>query len=199
VPRLALLAGALYVLVAFGWRTWLQVRRTGESGFRGFSGGPAGRAAGALLAAAAVSCSLAPLAALAGRPAPPEALAHPALHVAGLLLVLGATALTALAQLQMGDSWRIGVDPRERTALVTDGLFRAVRNPIFTGMGLAVLGLALAVPNLLSAAGLALLALGLELHVRRVEEPYLLRQHGDRYREYAARVGRFLPGIGRLR
>ena len=31
-----------------------------------------------------------------------------------------------------------------------------------------------------------------------VEEPYLLKVHGSAYAEYAARVGRFLPGVGRL-
>ena len=40
---------------------------------------------------------------------------------------------------------------------------------------------------------------GLELHVRFIEEPYLLRVHGEQYAAYAAQVGRFLPGIGRLR
>jgi protein-S-isoprenylcysteine O-methyltransferase Ste14 len=46
----------------------------------------------------------------------------------------------------------------------------------------------------------ALLALvgALELQVRRVEEPHLLRVHAATYRDYAARTGRFLPGIGRL-
>jgi len=34
--------------------------------------------------------------------------------------------------------------------------------------------------------------------VRAVEEPYLLDTHGDAYRGYATRVGRFLPGVGRL-
>ena len=43
-----------------------------------------------------------------------------------------------------------------------------------------------------------MIALGLELQVRSVEEPYLLRTHGDAYRAYASRVGRFVPGIGRL-
>jgi protein-S-isoprenylcysteine O-methyltransferase Ste14 len=37
-----------------------------------------------------------------------------------------------------------------------------------------------------------------ELHVRRVEEPYLRRTHGDEYAAYAAQVGRFVPGIGRM-
>ena len=40
--------------------------------------------------------------------------------------------------------------------------------------------------------------IALEIQVRLVEEPYLLRQHGDAYRNYAARVGRFVPGLGRL-
>jgi len=39
---------------------------------------------------------------------------------------------------------------------------------------------------------------GLELHVRHVEEPYLLQTHGDAYRAYAASAGRFVPGVGRL-
>ena len=45
---------------------------------------------------------------------------------------------------------------------------------------------------------MVVIALGLELQVRAVEEPYLLRTHGDAYRAYAARVGRFLPGVGRF-
>jgi protein-S-isoprenylcysteine O-methyltransferase Ste14 len=36
------------------------------------------------------------------------------------------------------------------------------------------------------------------LQVRAVEEPYLLSVHGDAYATYAARVGRFVPGVGRL-
>jgi protein-S-isoprenylcysteine O-methyltransferase Ste14 len=32
-----------------------------------------------------------------------------------------------------------------------------------------------------------------------VEEPYLLRSHGGRYASYASRVGRFVPGFGKLK
>jgi SAM-dependent methyltransferase len=38
----------------------------------------------------------------------------------------------------------------------------------------------------------------LEVQVRLVEEPYLLRTHGRAYAEYGARTGRFVPGLGRL-
>ena len=99
----------------------------------------------------------------------------------------------------MGDSWRGDVDPDVRTPLVTSGPFALVRNPIFSGAALTVTGLALVVPNVLSLAMLVLFRAGLEIQVRLVEEPYLLRVHGEAYRRYAARTGRFVPGVGRLR
>jgi protein-S-isoprenylcysteine O-methyltransferase Ste14 len=45
---------------------------------------------------------------------------------------------------------------------------------------------------------LALTLLGIEMQVRAVEEPYLKRIHGEAYLHYAKRVGRFVPGFGRL-
>jgi protein-S-isoprenylcysteine O-methyltransferase Ste14 len=117
-------------------------------------------------------------------------------HAVGIALATSGIVLTFCAQLAMGDSWRVGVDPEERTALVTGGPFKLVRNPIYSTVIPTVLGLALMVPNALSIAGLAVLVTALELQVRRVEEPHLLRSYGDAYAEYAARVGRFVPGLG---
>jgi protein-S-isoprenylcysteine O-methyltransferase Ste14 len=91
------------------------------------------------------------------------------------------------------------VDPTEETALVSGGLFRWVRNPIFTSMLLLLAGLALIAPAAPSVASFFVALAGLELQVRLVEEPYVSRVHGEAYRAYAARVGRFLPCIGRLR
>jgi len=105
---------------------------------------------------------------------------------------------TIVAQLQMGDSWRIGVDQHETAPLVTVGLFGHVRNPIFSALLLAAVGLLLMVPNVLSAMALASTFLGIEIQVRRVEEPYLTRVHENRYLLYARRVGRFFPRIGCL-
>jgi protein-S-isoprenylcysteine O-methyltransferase Ste14 len=99
----------------------------------------------------------------------------------------------------MGTSWRIGVDDSERTDLVTDGPFALVRNPIFAAMLPTSLGLVLIVPNVAAVAGFVCLVVALELQTRAVEEPYLLRAHGSTYADYAGRVGRFVPGLGRLR
>jgi protein-S-isoprenylcysteine O-methyltransferase Ste14 len=106
--------------------------------------------------------------------------------------------ITVKAQLDMGASWRIGVDHSERTELATRGLYRHARNPIYSGMLLVWVAEALLVPNAVSIAGLAITFIAIELFVRRVEEPHLVGVHGDAYRAYARAVGRFLPGIGRL-
>jgi protein-S-isoprenylcysteine O-methyltransferase Ste14 len=116
----------------------------------------------------------------------------------GLVLALCGLVATLVAQYQMSDSWRIGVDARETTPLVTVGLFALVRNPIFSGTLLAMAGLFLMAPNQISAVGFGALILGLEVQVRAVEEPHLVRVHGTRYLAYAQAVGRFLPWIGRL-
>lgn len=99
----------------------------------------------------------------------------------------------------MGPSWRTPVDPTERPALVTHGVFAIVRNPIYTSFNVIVLGLTLLVPNAIALTGLVMNITGSHLQVRLIEDPYLHHIHGHAYHEYAARVGRFAPGIGRLR
>lgn len=199
-PQRVLLVLLVYVLVVFGGRSWLQYRRSGSTGFRGLSG----RAfsvewwGGVLLVVGLLASLLAPLLALLGAPLlllPPPA-ARVATGAGSLLLAAGFVG-TVLAQLAMGPSWRIGVDPSERTALITHGPFRLVRNPIFTSMLLTSLAVCLLVPGPCALGGFAAALLGLELQVRVVEEPYLLRAHPE-YAAYAARVGRFVPGLGRL-
>ena len=193
----ALLLYAVYLALAFGLRGWLQWRRTGDTGFRfgAFAASPAERAGGVLFVLALVLGLAAPVLALCEALGAFEAIRAPRL---GLLLTLAGIAGTLHAQLEMGSSWRVGVDPSERTALRTDGPFRWVRNPIFSWMILTATGLALLVPNAASGLGLVALVVGIELQVRRVEEPYLLRTHGAAYADYAARTGRFLPGVGKL-
>ncbi|WP_202120991.1 methyltransferase family protein [Streptomyces sp. BA2] len=94
-----------------------------------------------------------------------------------------------------------GVPPStpRNTPLVTTGPFRLVRNPIYAALTVVIASLALAVPNAIAVLGLAVMALGIEIQVRRIEEPYLQSIHGNDYQRYAARTGRFLPGLGRER
>ncbi|NRQ38869.1 isoprenylcysteine carboxylmethyltransferase family protein [Nonomuraea sp. NN258] len=195
----ALIIYLAWALLAFGLRSWTQWRRTGDAGFRG-----AGLARGSLqwwarilFAAALIGGLAGPVAGLAGLSPLPGA-DRPALQAAGTALALLGTAATLAAQTSMGTSWRVGVAENETTDLVTSGAFAFARNPIFTAMIVTAAGLTAMVPNLVSLAALVLAMVSIELQVRAVEEPYLLRVHGTAYQQYASRVGRFLPGIGRL-
>ena len=200
MATLALACYVLYLALAFGLRTLLQLRSTGSTGFHGIGGTPGSAQwfAGVLFTVAIVVGAAAPVLALVDAVEPLGALDGRAAHVAGLILFAVGLGATLAAQLAMGNSWRIGVDPDERTKLVTTGPFALVRNPIFSAMLPTSLGLVLMVPSWVAITGFAALVLALQLQVRVVEEPYLLRAQGRRYAEYAARVGRFVPGVGRL-
>lgn len=196
----ALVGCVVFFTLAFGLRSVVQYRRTGATGFVGVKGRPGSADwwGGGLFAAAMVGAFVAPVLQLVGAvegydiPFPRMA------QIVGCLLYAVGVAGTLWAQFAMGDSWRIGVDSSARTALVAGGPFRWVRNPIYTAMSIATIGLVLLVPNVVALMTLAVLAVALQIQVRLVEEPYLTKAHGEVYRRYAASAGRFLPRIGRM-
>jgi protein-S-isoprenylcysteine O-methyltransferase Ste14 len=192
VVWIALTLDVVFLVAAFGVRTALQWRRTGDTGWRvgrPRSGGELGARVLLVGSAVLLGVSLA---------APGE---DPGLEVSatGVVVCAGTIALVLVAQLQMGSSWRIGVDADERTTLVTEGLYRWMRNPIYTGMVGFAAGQVLLLPSAWSVAAAVAMTLGVELQVRVVEEPYLRRTHGESYSAWAARAGRFIPLVGRDR
>lgn len=188
-------------ILTLGVRVVIQLRRTGSTGLIGLrkGAGPADWLSGALFIGGMALVVTSVLQVLSGGLEPIGAVDVAALHVAGTLLAATGGLAVFAAQLGMGESWRVGVADGERTDLVTGGWFSICRNPIYTSMIAAWTGFVLMVPTWLGIVAVPLIALGLELQVRAVEEPYLLRAHGDAYRDYASRVGRFVPGLGRLR
>jgi protein-S-isoprenylcysteine O-methyltransferase Ste14 len=91
----------------------------------------------------------------------------------------------------MGNAWRIGIDDENPTELVTSGIFRLSRNPIFLGVRLNFVGLFLVLPN---AVTLVIWLLGdamLQIQVL-LEEEYLRQAHGEAYQKYIQQVRRWL-------
>lgn len=198
MPNLALALCLLWFVALFVVRTAIQLRNTGSTGLKGFHGriGSLPWTAGAMTSLGFVLTPLAPAATLLGWPGGASFVTQPIVHALGAAATLAGIVGALRAQLEMGDAWRVGVDESERTQLVTSGLFARVRNPIFSFMGISAVGILLLVPSAFTLAAVTLAAAGIALHVRWVEEPHLERTHGRAYVEYAARVGRFFPGVG---
>ena len=121
------------------------------------------------------------------------------MHAAGIVLFAIGLAVTVGSQQWMGRSWRVGVDERERTELVTARPVRDRAQPDLHGHHGGGRGLALIVPSIASFASVLFMLGSLEAQTQFVEEPYLMRVHGEEYLRYARRVARFVPGIGPLR
>ncbi len=122
----------------------------------------------------------------------------------GATLWLGVCLLTLGTLLYLRCVWDFAVSGGGTPApidapkrLVTNGVYRYSRNPIYVAVLIAIAGWASLFQALVLAAyGIVLFAL-YSLVVQRHEEPHLARQFGDEYAAYAATTGRWLPRLRR--
>jgi protein-S-isoprenylcysteine O-methyltransferase Ste14 len=113
------------------------------------------------------------------------------LKTIGLVLIHISLLWIAIAQYQMNNSWRIGIDEKNKTDLVTKGIFSLSRNPIFLGMIISVLGIFLILPNALSF--FTTVATYFIIHIQiRLEEVFLQGQHGKQYLAYKKNTKRLI-------
>ena len=96
-----------------------------------------------------------------------------------------------IAQSHMANSWRIGIDEKNKTKLVTKGLFSFSRNPIFLGIMIANMGLFLVIPNAFTLLIISLSTISINTQIR-LEEEFLKREFGKDYFEYAKKVRRWI-------
>ena len=96
-----------------------------------------------------------------------------------------------ISVLCMKDSWRAGIPDRDRTELVTDGIYAFSRNPAFLGFDLQYIGVLLMFCNLLTAAFTVFAVSMLHLQILQ-EERYLTATFGRAYLDYRHRVFRYL-------
>ena len=113
------------------------------------------------------------------------------LSTIGFVLIHIALVWVSIAQYQMSNSWRIGIDEENKTELVTKGIFSKSRNPIFLGMIISVFGLFLITPNALTFC--LTVATYIVIHIQiRLEEEFLERIHGSEYTNYKNKTKRLL-------
>jgi protein-S-isoprenylcysteine O-methyltransferase Ste14 len=118
-----------------------------------------------------------------------------ACRLLGCLLLLAGSgmSLAAVLTLRRGATFDAG---GETETLITTGVFRLSRHPVMLGLGLIYLGFFLLLPSVVLAVGLLLFAVNGRFRMA-FEEAELTRRFGPLYQDYAARVGRLGPRLGR--
>lgn len=111
----------------------------------------------------------------------------------GFIIGMIGIVFTMISQYQMGDSWRIGVDANETTSLKTGGLYAKSRNPIYFGILLFWVGLCLTQISSIIWLCAVICWVCIELIVRKVEEPYLIKIHKNDFTDYAKKTNRYCP------
>jgi protein-S-isoprenylcysteine O-methyltransferase Ste14 len=118
-----------------------------------------------------------------------------ALRWAAVAVGVAALALSIDCWLRMGSNWRMAVTPDQQTSLVTSGLYSRVRHPIYALSILLMLCTVIVAPTV-PVASVAAIHVALMVAKARNEERFLTERHGESYRRYARRTGRFVPRLG---
>ena len=186
----------LFFALAMFWRSYIAWKRTGINPYKLGNGDTVHDFVGKLFRLTLIASALIVFA-FSFLEGSYELLIHISWMDSSILAIIGLTLLmialiwVLVAQLQMGDSWRIGIDEQTTSPLVRHGLFGVSRNPIFLGMIVMLVGLMLTIPT---AITLLVTILGIILiHIQvRLEESFLLEKYGEDYRTYQARVRRWI-------
>jgi protein-S-isoprenylcysteine O-methyltransferase Ste14 len=118
----------------------------------------------------------------------------PLMQWPALAIAMVAYLLTLVCWQKMGRSLRLGIDPEEKTTLIVKGPYSRIRHPIYALSSLFMLATAAVWPSPAMLVIAVIHLIFLQSEARR-EEANLLRVHGDVYREYCAKTGRFLPKV----
>ncbi|MDY8109919.1 protein-S-isoprenylcysteine O-methyltransferase [Fulvimarina sp. 2208YS6-2-32] len=113
----------------------------------------------------------------------------------GMAVAILALVLFRLTHKALGKMWSVSLDLREKHKLVTSGIYRRVRHPMYTAFWSMALAQALLVPNVV--AGLSGLVGFGTLFFLRVgpEEKMMESAFGEDYRLYCERTARIIPGV----
>ena len=112
-----------------------------------------------------------------------------------LFLAIIGLIITVIGQHQMGSSWRAIVAKSKNTQLITHGLFKYSRNPVYMGTLILFFSVVILFPHILMLICYLFAYLSIELLVRFDEEPHLKKLHGEEYDKFCKRVNRFFPKV----
>lgn len=120
---------------------------------------------------------------------------HPIVFALGVLAAIAALVMFRLTHKALGAMWSVSLELKQEHRLVTSGVYRHLRHPMYTAFWLMALAQALLLSNWM--AGLAGLVGFGTLYVLRVgeEERMMEEAFGEEYRLYSARTKRIIPFV----
>jgi protein-S-isoprenylcysteine O-methyltransferase Ste14 len=120
---------------------------------------------------------------------------HPVPLLTGALCLLLGLWLFHQSHARLGTNWSITLEVRENHQLVTHGIYRRVRHPMYLALLIYSLGQALVLPNWLAGPSYGV-SMVLLLALRMgPEERMMLEEFGKDYEAYMATTKRLIPGI----
>lgn len=120
---------------------------------------------------------------------------RPAQAWLGLLVAIAALVMFRLTHKALGRNWSVSLEVRESHTLISDGIYRYLRHPMYTAFWLWAVAQALLLPNWFAGCA-GLVGFGILFFGRmKREEELMLESFGEDYRKYMARTDRVIPWI----
>ncbi len=188
-------AKAAVVLIMVGWYV-IRFRYARRSRRTPVARSARGRLETVLLAISLTGLGIVPFVYVAtGFPAFADYAFRPALAWLGLFFAIAALVMFRLTHKALGRNWSISLELRQDHRLITEGVYRHVRHPMYTAFWLWAVAQALLLPNWF--AGFAGIVGFGALFFGRIarEERMMMESFGDEYRAYMQRTSRVIPGI----
>jgi protein-S-isoprenylcysteine O-methyltransferase Ste14 len=118
----------------------------------------------------------------------------PWLDLVGVVITVAGLGVAIWARAFLGRNWSSTVTIKVEHELITNGPYRWVRHPIYSGMILALLGTALARDQVRGCLAVVLLYAGFKIK-SGIEERFMLNTFGAEYESYSRNTGAIFPRV----
>jgi protein-S-isoprenylcysteine O-methyltransferase Ste14 len=116
------------------------------------------------------------------------------IHLISWILLAGSLAMAVMGFYTLKSKGKPEGDFEDTTRLITSGVYRYIRHPLYASLLVFGLGAFLKDPSILGGLLLGILLLGVFL-TARIEESHNLERFGEEYQEYCTRTKKFIPYI----
>jgi protein-S-isoprenylcysteine O-methyltransferase Ste14 len=120
---------------------------------------------------------------------------HPVSLIAGAACLGVGLWLFHRSHADLGSNWSLTLEVRENHQLITQGIYRVVRHPMYLALIIYSVGQALVLPNWVAGPSYGVAMLLLFALRLGPEERMMLEEFGKEYEAYAARTKRLIPGV----